>query len=61
MPLALPSPSHPLSHQQDRYLHTDDINTPAPPVGHKKADIKNNIEAGLDTRSIEAMKDEVMG
>jgi hypothetical protein len=34
MPLALPSTLRSLSHQQDIYLHTDDINMPAIPVRH---------------------------
>jgi hypothetical protein len=29
------TPLHPTSHQKDIYLHTDDINMPATPVGHK--------------------------
>jgi hypothetical protein len=33
-PLALPSPPVPASRQKDIYLHTDDINMPAPPDGH---------------------------
>jgi hypothetical protein len=32
-PLALPSPPAPASSQKDIYLHTDDINMPANPVG----------------------------
>ncbi len=33
-PLALPSHIAPASRGQDIYLHTDDINMPATPVGH---------------------------
>jgi hypothetical protein len=43
MPFALPSPLHPLSCKEDIYLHTDNINTPAPPVRHSKVLILNYI------------------
>jgi hypothetical protein len=36
MSLALPSPSHPLSRQQDIYVHTDNINIHDTPVRHRE-------------------------
>jgi hypothetical protein len=33
-PLLFPPSPRPLSHQKDIYVHTDDINMPATPVGH---------------------------